>query len=373
MFGMVALEDGTILKGEGFGHPGVAFGEAVFNTGMVGYPETLTDPSYSGQILSITYPLVGNYGVPDRSAADGNGIPVHFESDRIQPRGLVVHRLSSSASHWSASTTLDRWLDSEGIPGVSGVDTRSLTKLLRARGVCMAALAVSNDPIDADAISSELAQAPRYTTERLVEGVSTTSHAAYGQGRNVVVVDAGAKNAILRNLINMGYRAVKVPYDTTADRILSYNPAGVVVSNGPGDPLHCPDTVRTARDLMDRGVPLLGICLGAQIIALAGNAETYKLKYGHRGQNKSCRDVGTGQVYVTSQNHGYAIRADSLEDSEFDLWFTNADDGTVEGIRHRDKPCMAVQFHPEASPGPYDCMFVFEELRKMMEERSAQE
>ena len=367
MEAVLVLDDGTIFEGEGFGYPGTVFGEAVFNTGMVGYTETLTDPSYGGQILAMTYPLVGNYGVPDMSETDEAGIPANFESGRIQARGLAVHNLSATASHWSLAMTLDEWLYSDGIPGISGIDTRSLTKSLREEGVRMSALAVSEDAIDADSLKERLAEAPPYNGERLVDGVTTREPQAFGSGRNVVVVDTGVKNAILRHIVRMGYRAVKIPYDATISDIMAYEPAGVVISNGPGDPMHCPDTVGTARDIMDRKVPLLGICLGAQIISLAGNARTYKLKYGHRGQNKSCLDVGTGQIYVTSQNHGYAIEPDSLADSEFDLWFTNTDDNTVEGIRHRTRPCIAVQFHPEASPGPYDCGFVFEALRQMME------
>ena len=367
MFAALVLDDGRVIHGTGFGYPTRVFGEAVFNTGMVGYTETLTDPSYSGQILSITYPLVGNYGVPDPKATDAHGIPAHFESDRIQARGLVVHELSMTASHWNLSMTLDEWLYSEGVPGISGVDTRSLAKSLRTAGVRMAALAVSEEPIDTDKLADELAGAPRYDNELLVEDVSTREEVAYGQGRNVVVVDTGTKNAILRNVVDMGYRAVKVPHNVTAEEILSYDPAGVIISNGPGDPQHCANTISAVRTLMDQGVPMLGICLGAQIIGLAGKAQTYKLKYGHRGQNKSCLDTETGRVCVTSQNHGYAIDTDSLAESDFDLWFTNTDDDTVEGIRHRDKPCIAVQFHPEASPGPYDCKFVFEELHRMME------
>ena len=362
------LDDGTAMEGEGFGRPGVVYGEAVFNTGMVGYAETLTDPSYGGQILAITYPLVGNYGVPDPAEDDPDGIPVHFESDRIQVRGLVVHDLSETASHWKMSMTLDEWMHSQGVPGIAGVDTRSLTKQLRSRGVQMSALAVSESPIDGAELSEGLAAAPQYNDEKLVDGISAAEHTRYGEGRSVVVLDVGTKNAILRHLTRMGYSAIKVPYDTDISDIMKYGPAGVVISNGPGDPRHCTRTIRTARSLIDEGVPLLGICLGAQIIALAGNAQTYKLKYGHRGQNKSCLDVSTGMVYVTSQNHGYAISPESLADSEFDLWFTNTDDNTIEGIRHRTRPCMAVQFHPEASPGPYDCGFVFEEMHRMMED-----
>lgn len=362
------LDDGTVMEGEGFGHPATVFGESVFNTGMVGYPETLTDPSYGGQILSITYPLVGNYGVPDPAETDPDGIPTHFESDRIQVRGLAVHELSDTASHWNMVMTLDEWMHSQGVPGIAGVDTRSLAKRLRSDGVRMSALAVSESPIDAAELAEGLKSAPQYGTETLVDKISAAEHSGYGKGRNVVVLDVGVKNAILRNVTSRGYRAVKLPYDSGVADVMKYDPAGVIISNGPGDPRHCSDTIRTARSLMDDGVPMLGICLGAQIMALAGNADTYKLKYGHRGQNKSCQDVSTGTVYVTSQNHGYAISPDSLANSEFDLWFTNTDDDTVEGIRHRTRPCIAVQFHPEASPGPYDCGFVFDELHRIMED-----
>jgi len=353
----------------GFGYSATVFGEVVFNTGMVGYAETLTDPSYSGQILTLTYPLVGNYGVPDPSQKDPDGISKSFESDKIQIRGLVVHELSLTASHWNVSMTLDEWMYDEKIPGISGIDTRALTKKLRSKGVMMGALAVSDAPIDGGDIKQQLAKTTPYNSERFMDAVSTKSVEEYGsQPESVVVVDTGTKNAILRNVQDIGYRAIKVPWDTPVDKILSYNPKGVVISNGPGDPEHCPETIDTARALMEKNVPTLGICLGAQIIGLAGNARTYKLKYGHRGQNKPCVDLDTGQVYVTSQNHGYCIDPDSLADSEFDLWFTNADDKTVEGIKHKRRKTIAVQFHPEAAPGPYDCRFVFEKLKELMEE-----
>ncbi len=362
------LDDGTVFEGTGFGHPGTVFGEVVFNTGMVGYAETLTDPSYSGQILTLTYPLVGNYGVPDPSGMDGNGISKSFESDRIQVRGLVVHELSLTASHWNLSMTLDEWLYNEGVPGISGIDTRMLAKKLRSQGVMMGALVVSDEPVDEKAVMTELADAVRYGSERFMDTVSTKSVKEYGNlPESVVVVDTGAKNAILRNILDIGYRAIKVPWDTPASDILSYNPRAVVISNGPGDPEHCTRTIETARELMERDVPVLGICLGAQIIGLAGNAKTYKLKYGHRGQNKPCINLDTNQVYVTSQNHGYCIDPDSLGESDFDLWFTNADDGTVEGIRHKNRRTIAVQFHPEAAPGPYDCRFIFEKLKELVE------
>ena len=341
---------------------------------MVGYTETLTDPSYSGQILTITYPLVGNYGVPDPSIKDNDGISKFFESSKIQVRGLVIHELSLTASHWNLSMTLDEWLYNEKIPGIYGIDTRDLTKKLRMDGVRMAALVVSDSEIDVVEVKKQLEEAPHYNSEKFMDVVSTKQEEVFGSGdKSVVVIDTGAKNAILRNVRDIGYKAIKVPWDTPIEKILSYNPKGVVISNGPGDPQNCPQTIETAKKLIEKNIPTLGICLGAQIIGLAGNADTYKLKYGHRGQNKPCVNLDNDQVYVTSQNHGYGISPDSLNNSEFNLWFQNADDKTVEGIKHKEKNCIAVQFHPEASPGPYDCKFVFKELQHLMEEETSEE
>ncbi|MBM3903594.1 MAG: glutamine-hydrolyzing carbamoyl-phosphate synthase small subunit [Thaumarchaeota archaeon] len=361
------LSDGTILSGRGFGASRAVFGELVFNTGMVGYVETLTDPSYSGQILTLTYPLVGNYGVPDPAQADESGISKFFESGRIQARGLVVHELSEIASHWNLSMTLDEWMHKEGVPGISDIDTRELTKKLRISGVTMAALVVSDSEINAEQVKKELAAAKPYSEEKFMDAVSTKQAQTFGQESDcVVVVDTGVKNAILRNVRDLGYKVIKVPWNTSYSDIMKYDPKGVVLSNGPGDPEACPETIETAKNLIQNDIPTLGICLGAQIIGLAGGASTYKLKYGHRGQNKSCLNLQNKQVYVTSQNHGYCIDPDSLGKTEFDLWFTNTDDNTVEGIRHKLKKIIAVQFHPEASPGPYDCKFVFEELDSLI-------
>ena len=371
-FGKLILDDGTVLNGIGFGYSTVVFGEIVFNTGMVGYPETLTDPSYSGQILTLTYPLIGNYGVPDPAIKDDDGISSYFESDKIQVRGLVIHELSMIASHWNLSMTLDEWLYKEKIPGISGIDTRELTKKLRTSGVMMAALAVSDTEIDEAKVKKQLSSAQNYTTEKFMDVVSTKDEQVFGKDKKtVVVIDTGVKNAILRNIREIGYKVVKVPWNSSIEKILSYKPKGVVVSNGPGDPQNCPDTINTAKSLIEKNIPTLGICLGAQILGLAGGADTYKLKYGHRGQNKPCVNLENDQVYVTSQNHGYCISPDTLKNSEFNLWFSNTDDKTVEGIKHKKQKCIAVQFHPEASPGPYDCKFVFEELKNLMEEEKA--
>ncbi|MGH1521299.1 MAG: glutamine-hydrolyzing carbamoyl-phosphate synthase small subunit [Nitrosopumilus sp.] len=368
-FGKLIFDDGTVFDGEGFGYSTTVFGEIVFNTGMVGYTETLTDPSYSGQILTLTYPLVGNYGVPDPSIMDEDGIPKFFESDKIQVRGLVVHELSLTASHWNLSMTLDEWLYQEKIPGISGIDTRALTKKLRTSGVMMAALVVSDSEIDVEQVKKQIASSPNYNSEQFMDVVSTKQEQVYGDGKkSVVVIDTGAKNAILRNLRDIGYKVIKLPWNASYDKIMSFNPKGVVISNGPGDPQKCTETINTAKKLIEYNIPTLGICLGAQIIGIAGNTQTYKLKYGHRGQNKPCVNIENNQVYVTSQNHGYGILPESLDKSEFNLWFTNADDKTVEGIKHKKQNCVAVQFHPEAAPGPYDCKFVFEELKSLMEE-----
>ena len=336
---------------------------------MVGYTETLTDPSYRGQILTLTYPLVGNYGIPDPSVTDEDGISKYFESDTIQARGLVVHELSLTASHWNLSMTLDEWFYNEKIPGISGIDTRALTKKLRTGGVMMAALVVSDSEIDVSQVKKQLASSTHYDSEQFMDVVSTKQEQVYGtEEKSVVVIDTGAKNAILRNLRELGYKVIKLPWNSDYNKIMSFNPKGVVISNGPGDPQKCPDTINTAKKLIENNIPTLGICLGAQIIGIAGNTETYKLKYGHRGQNKPCVNLENNQVYVTSQNHGYGITPESLENSEFNLWFTNADDKTVEGIKHKKQNCVAVQFHPEAAPGPYDCKFIFEELNHLMEE-----
>ncbi|MGB1665380.1 MAG: glutamine-hydrolyzing carbamoyl-phosphate synthase small subunit [Nitrosopumilus sp.] len=367
-FGKLIFDDGTVIDGEGFGYSTTTFGEIVFNTGMVGYTEALTDPSYNGQLLTLTYPLVGNYGIPDPKITDEDGISKYFESDKIQIRGLVVHELSLTASHWNLSMTLDEWMYNEKIPGISGIDTRALTVKLRNSGVMMGALVVSDSEIDVEEVKKQLASATHYDSEQFMDEVSTKQEKTFGtEEQTVVIVDTGAKNAIIRNVREIGYKAILVPWDTPYEKIMSYNPKGVVLSSGPGDPQKCPDTITAVKKLIENNVPTLGICLGAQIIGIAGNTDTYKLKYGHRGQNKPCINLENNQVYVTSQNHGYGIKPESLEKSDFKLWFTNADDKTVEGIKHKTQNCIAVQFHPEASPGPFDCKYVFDELRKLME------
>ena len=361
------LEDGSVFDGVGFGFPSEIAGEVVFNTGMVGYTETLTDPSYRGQILCMTYPLVGNYGVPSFDVKDEYELPKFFESDRIQVRALIVHDLSDIASHWSCIKTLDQWLHEEKVPGIFGIDTRALTKKLRVNGVMMGAVVVSKEYIDDSRLKKALSSA-KYEGLNFMPEVSTEKPQEYGDKVKdcIIVLDTGVKYSIIRNIMRTGYRVVRLPWDATYEQLMSYNPKGVVISNGPGDPKVCIDTIKTATKLIKESTPTLGICLGNQILALAGGADTYKLKFGHRGQNKPCIDRRNNQVYVTSQNHGYGIDPKSLGKTGFKVWFANADDDTVEGIEHKIKPIIAVQFHPEASPGPHDCMYVFDRFKEVI-------
>jgi carbamoyl-phosphate synthase small subunit len=356
------LDDGSIFEGTGFGFPTSVSGEIVFNTGMVGYTETLTDPSYRGQILCFTYPSIGNYGVPSEKELDEFGLPKYFESDRIQTRGIIVNNLSNVSSHWSCKKTLDQWLYEEKIPGISGVDTRELTKKIRSNGVMNAKIVMDK---------SEMQNEERfdYDSYNFMPEVSINKPTYYTKDSSspkIILIDTGTKFSIIRNLLRIGFQVVRMPWDSSIDQIMAHKPVGVVLSNGPGDPIVCKETIVTATELIQRSVPTLGICLGNQILALAGGAKTHKLKFGHRGQNKSCLDLMSDRTIITSQNHGYGIESDSLDNTDFEIWFKNIDDHTVEGIRHTAKPIIAVQFHPEASPGPDDCLYVFDRFRELV-------
>ena len=367
------LEDGTRLAGSSFGHFGQASGEVVFSTGMVGYVESLTDPSYRGQSLVMTYPLIGNYGVPDRAEAD------RFESDRIQVSGLVVARAHDDQSHAGATRSLPEWLASEEIPGVEGIDTRHLTLRLREHGTMLgrilpadvppAELTPMFDPNRIDVVSTVTVGEPvlwgeGQRTKNEERGTRNEERRAKNEERGtknerrkrVILVDCGVKHSIRRELLARGVEVRQVPsnWDYTGEPF-----DGILVSNGPGNPEQCPATVEILRRAMALNRPILGICLGAQLMALAAGARTYKLRYGHRGQNQPCRESGTDRCRLTSQNHGYAVDARTLPD-DWQVWFTNINDGSVEGIRHKRRPFAGVQFHPEASPGPLDSRDLFD-------------
>ena len=365
---LLLLEDGSTFFGKGFGAQIDSVGEVVFNTGMVGYPESMTDPSYAGQVLCFTYPLIGNHGVPPYEDRDEHGLPRFFESDSIKVRGLVVQEACEVPSHWASKMTLARWMESEGVPGIEGVDTRALVTRLREEGVMMGVLANGKGPTERTRLQDLLRKSKSYSAQNFVGGVSVTTPQVHGEGdRRVVVIDCGAKYGILRNLLKRGFQVVRLPYNSSYSDVIRYDPAGVVVCNGPGDPRLLSETARCVGSLVDGGVPVLGICLGEQVVGMSQGAETFKLKYGHRGQNKPCVDLTTGRGYVTSQNHGYALSEETLRKTELRKWFVNADDGTIEGIYHESRPCMAVQFHPEATPGPYDTTFVFDRFLRATE------
>lgn len=361
---VLVLEDGSHFMGCGFGAAGEVSGEVVFSTSMVGYPEALTDPSYRGQILVLTYPLVGNYGVPPYVVE--KGVPVYFESSSIKVSGLIVHEVCEKPHHWSSTRSLHEWLKDEGIPGIYGIDTRRLTKKLRTKGVMLGILKVyeTEEEFGIERLLRKAKEIPDPNFRKLVSEVSVKEpvyHDFWGKEK-VVLIDCGVKYGILRNLIERKVDVIQVPYDFSAKEILEYNPRGVVISNGPGDPKKCEETIECVRDLVEENVSLMGIGLGNQILALSLGGDTYKLKYGHRSQSQPVVDIQTGRCYITTQNHGYAVDAASLKQSELKVWFINANDKTVEGIKHSKKLVFGVQWHPEGAPGPYDTMFLFDEF-----------
>jgi carbamoyl-phosphate synthase small subunit len=347
--GTLILEDGSTFSGFAFGFPASTAGEVVFTTGMTGYPESLTDPSYAGQILTFTYPLIGNYGIPGPSV-DEYGVNNHFESQKIHAKAVILSEWCDQHNHWNAYTDFDTWLEQERIPGLSGIDTRAVTVKLREKGVMLGKVVISEDIDFVDP-----------NTENLVSAVSRENPMELGTGKTrIMVIDCGVKNSIVRSLLNRGVRVMIVPwnYDFTCE---DYH--GVLISNGPGDPVSCQETITTVRKVIEQGAPIFGICLGHQLLALAAGARSFKLPYGHRGQNQP---VATAEKrgFITAQNHGFAVDARTLP-PEWDQLFYNVNDYTNEGIYHRYHPFFSVQFHPEGRCGPRDTDYLFDTFVKM--------
>lgn len=346
----LVLQDGTKFHGKSFGYDAPIAGEVVFNTAMMGYPESLTDPSYAGQLVTLTFPLVGNYGVPPFTFT-ADGLPTFMESDHIHASAVIVSDYSEQYSHWNAHESLADWLKREHVPGITGIDTRELTKVLREHGVMMGQIIFDDEP-------NNIPQA-QYEGVNFVDRVSCKDIIKYneGAGKRVVLVDCGVKANIIRNLIERGLEVVRVPwnYDYTS---MEFD--GLFLGNGPGDPDLCQEAVDILRQQMNKSrKPICGICMGNQLMAKAGGANIYKLKYGHRSHNQPVRMVGTDKCYVTSQNHGYAVDASTL-DKDWSELFVNMNDGSNEGVRHNTNPWFTSQFHPEACSGPVDTLFMFD-------------
>lgn len=348
--GYLILENGMTFEGISFGYEKNVSGEVVFNTSMMGYPEGFTDPSYFGQILTMTYPLIGNYGVPDGSSVGGVG--QNWESEKLQIQGLVVANYIDNNSHWQAKETLSQWLKREKIPALSGIDTRTLTKIIREKGVLKGVINFDDPP-------TRRINFYDINKDNLVAKVSSTEIREYGHGKiRLVLIDCGYKFNQIRLLLKQDFTVIRVPwdYDIFSDSKLDFD--CLMISNGPGDPKMVPETVATVKEAIIRKLPILGICLGNQILALSAGANTYKLKYGHRGQNQPVVDHLTQKCYITTQNHGFAVDAKSLPGGWIP-WFTNLNDQTNEGIRHDKYPFISTQFHPESAPGPTDTEWIF--------------
>ncbi|MCK4571352.1 glutamine-hydrolyzing carbamoyl-phosphate synthase small subunit [candidate division WOR-3 bacterium] len=349
---LLILEDNSIFSGYSFGSKKTVSGEVVFNTGMVGYPESLTDSSYRGQILTLTYPLIGNYGVPGKDEEDN--LLKYFESDKIQVQGLIVTNYSENYSHWNAKKSLSEWMREYSIPGIYGIDTRKLTKKLREKGTMLGKIIYNKENIKFEDPNKR----------NLVADVSVKEPVEYKRGKKkILIIDCGVKNSIIRAFLKRNITVIRCPWDYN---FLDEKADGIIISNGPGDPKKCKVTIENIRKTLSKTIPVLGICLGSQILGLAAGANTYKLKYGHRSQNQPCVEVGTKRCYITTQNHGYSVDSDTLP-VDWREWFYNNNDKTNEGIIHISKPFFGTQFHPEASPGPDDTEFLFDMFVRAME------
>ena len=351
------LEDGTEFHGTSFGYEKPVAGEVVFNTAMMGYPESLTDPSYAGQLMTLTFPLVGNYGVPPFTFEE-NGLPTFMESEKIHVRAIIVSDYSREFSHWNGVETLADWLKREQVPGITGIDTRQLTKVLREHGVMMGKILYAVTP-------AELTEAD-YAGVNFVDQVSCREVIKYNEGadKKVVLVDCGVKANILRCLIRRGVEVIRVPWNYDFNE-LEFD--GLFLANGPGDPETCEVTVQNIRRFLVNPVvrPCMGICMGNQLLSKAAGARIYKLKYGHRSHNQPVRKVGTETCFITSQNHGYAVDSSSLP-ADWEPMFVNMNDGSNEGVRHKKNPWFSAQFHPEACSGPVDTEYMFDDFVKLL-------
>lgn len=351
------LDDGTSFRGKSFGYEAPVAGEVVFNTAMMGYPESLTDPSYAGQLLTLTYPLVGNYGVPPFTF-ESNGLPTFMESDKIYVSALIVSDYSTEYSHWNAVESLADWLKREHVPGITGIDTRQLTKVLREHGVMMGKILFDDQ--------SDNVPSAQYSGVNYVEKVSCKEVIRYNEGadKKVVLVDCGVKANIIRCLINRGVEVIRVPWDYDFND-MAFD--GLFLANGPGDPDTCSAAVENIRKFLGNSQvrPCMGICMGNQLLSKAAGATIYKLKYGHRSHNQPVRMVGTNRCFVTTQNHGYAVKSDTLP-ADWEPYFINMNDGSNEGVRHQHNPWFSAQFHPEACSGPVDTEFMFDDFVKIL-------
>jgi carbamoyl-phosphate synthase small subunit len=348
------LKDGHVFQGNLFGFSKSVAGEVVFNTAMTGYPESITDPSYKGQILVLTYPLIGNYGVPDNIME--NNLSRFYESEQIQVSGLIISDYSAEHHHWNARKSLSDWLTEHQIPGIYGIDTRALTKILRENGSMPGKIISENKEVDFYDPNED----------NLVSQVSTKEKIVYGNGRfRILLVDCGVKNNIIRHLLKRDTTVIRVPwdYDFTKEE---YD--GLFLTNGPGDPKKCDASIRHLKAAFEQNRPVFGICLGNQLMALASGADTYKLKYGHRSHNQPVRLNNSTKCFITSQNHGFAVDERSLK-GDWETLFYNINDGTNEGLKHKTKPFFSVQFHPEASSGPTDTDFLFDDFLRLIKGR----
>jgi len=360
---LIALEDGTVFEGLSFGKEGEKTGEVVFNTSMMGYQEILTDPSYKGQIVVMTYPLIGNYGI---NAED-------IESGNIQIEGFIIKEFSKAYSNFRGKTSLDEYLKKSSILGIEGIDTRALTKHIRQAGAMKAV--ISTIDLNKKSLIKKAKQSNGLVGRDLVKYVTTKSNYDWNETARrtkrfkVVAMDFGIKFNILRILDRLGCNVTVVPANTPPEKILSLKPNGIFLSNGPGDPAGVPYAIQTVRELLPKK-PIFGICLGHQLLGLAFGARTYKLKFGHRGANHPVKDLKTGKIAITSQNHGFAVDTDSLNKKEVEVTHINLNDNTLEGLRHKKLPIYSVQYHPEASPGPHDAQYLFNDFIGLMKKNA---